>query len=135
MSDPTKLGYRKGFGVQLTKTHWFTVMVGYHYLKSQGQTSPEMDEAAKIVESKLPRLLPSDERVDEEINGSCDYAHYAPGGSKTIRFRAENVGGAVQLLRAGAMCCPHGGAPNTINNRARKLDAVNVQDLLADAGR
>lgn len=133
------VGHRKGFPVQLPKTHWLTVQQSYTWLKAHDATTPEMDEVAKM----LPTIfVPSSETLAQHLSDeSTQYGWYnwpissALTGRKTVRFRAEHVLGAIQLLRAAAIYCPHGQVPGTLLNRVERLEQVNELDLLVDASR
>ena len=58
----------------------------------------------------------------------------ASESSKTVRFRAAQVEGARQLLRAALHHALHGQAYEVYWNRLDKLADINELDLLADAG-
>lgn len=123
---------RKGFPVQLNKSHWFSVALAYDYAVANGLTTPEMTEAAALIPDDV---RPPNEAVTDVVKAQTDYRFWWVNGSKTVRFRASQVTGARELLRLAVYLSPHGQIGSTIQTRLTKLEKVGDLDLLADAGR
>ncbi|MGE3483517.1 MAG: hypothetical protein AB7L09_02175 [Nitrospira sp.] len=124
----------KGFPIVLPNTHWFSTILAHAYLKSMGQSTPEMDAAAAHVIESIPGLRPDDEQirtlvVDDYYSAS---GFYFLDGTTTVRFRGEHLDGAIHLLRAAAFCTAHGGMPGTVWRRVDKLVKIDTLDKLAN---
>jgi len=123
---------RKGFAVQMSKLHWLGLLHTYDALKHRGLTTDAMDEAVKLV----PDVRMDSDKVMKKILGEeRRWWGEDPEGSKTVRFRAEHIEGAKQLLRASIVYGLFGQAASTYCTRLDKLNNINNLDLLADAGR
>lgn len=120
----------KGFPIMLQKEHWWYVLMAYDYARQHGLNNEEMDEAAALV----PDVRPDSEEVLNAVLVGERWAYY-PKGRKTVRFRAAQVSGALQLLNLAMFLNPHGSLSSTISSRIRKLQEIGNLDLLADAGR
>lgn len=126
----SRLSRVKGFPVMLQKEHWWYVLMAYDYARQHGLNTKEMDEAAALV----PDVRPSDMEIQHAIATDERWSYY-PRGRKTVRFRAAQVNGAIQLLRLAKFFNPHGALSSTIARRIDKLREIGALDLLADTGR
>ena len=135
-----KVGRVKGFPIQFAAHQWQVVLVGYDVSRARGHNTPEMDEIAAMI----PNLREGVLQIGSAL-GLEDYTR-RPGPddsygnpykvqSKTIRVRAAQVKGALQLLRYAATVGGWGMAGTTLSSRIHKLEEISELDLLADAGR
>lgn len=128
--------HAKGFKVLLSGTHWFLIQQSHAWLKSLGRTTPEMDEAAAL----MPHIKISDKEYAQAVEHGAWGDHNWGAGkilrrSTTIRFRAAEVKGAINLLRLVAAFFVGGQLGGTLRRRADALAEVSAIDLMVDASR
>lgn len=139
--DDMKVGRVKGFPVLFQAHQWEYVLVGYDVARARGHNTPEMDEVAAL----LPNVRPGGLSVASAL-GIDEHFGNLPGPpeslgtpgqfrSKTVRVRAGQVKGMLQLLRYTTTVCGWGSAHTTISARIAKLESISELDLMADAGR
>lgn len=131
-SKPLIVGRKAGFPIILHGGHYLLMQQVYEWLRATGKTTPEMDEAY----TTIPKLELTQEDIDEAIaTGCCSKRKNQQYRSKTIRFRAAGLEGAIQLLRLAAAFAIGGQLAHTLRRRADKLESVSALDQLADASR
>lgn len=123
---------KKGFPVSMSLQHWTSAHQIYTWLKSLGYTTPEMDEAAKLIPA---RAIPAQEPEAYASGLSRKMNSITWIRSATVRFSGDQVVGAIQLLNAAGAYITIGGCGKTFRTRAEKLRAVNLLDLMTDASR
>lgn len=140
-----KVGRVKGFPIQFPRHLWQSILVAYDVSRARGQNSPAMDEVAALI----PNLRQNTESLHSALKlGELDIPvepdYIGPPEwigdptqcrSKTIRVRASQVEGAIQLLRYARLVCGWGSVNSSISSRLRKLESISELDLMSDAGR
>lgn len=135
-----QVGRIKGFPINFRSHHWQYVLVGYDVSRARGHNTPEMDEAAALIPNVREGVL----QIGSAL-GITDYTE-RPGDdesygdprafrTKTVRVRAAQVKGMLQLLRYAYTVCGWGSCATTLSSRISKLEEISELDLLADASR
>ena len=139
-----QVGRGKGFPVTLNWAGWSVVLVAYDVARARGQNSPAMDEVASLLPNIRPGVkalhsvlgLGDDVPIEPDYIGPPEWI--GPPNqckSKTVRFRAAHVAGAIQLLRYAQLVCGWGSAHSVLQARINRLGRINELDLLVDASR
>lgn len=135
-----KVSRVKGFPVQFQANHWRYVLVGYDVARAREHNTPEMDEVAALIPNLREGVLEVGDALgltDYTQRPGPDDSYGDPGAcrSKTVRVRAGQVKGMLQLLRYTRTVCGWGSCYTTISNRIDKLESISELDLMADASR
>ena len=129
---PLIVGRKVGFPISLHSGHYLLLQQVYEWLQATGKTTPEMDEAYETI----PKIEFTPEDIAEAAKtGVCSKRLDRGYRTKTIRFRATGLEGAIQLLRLASAFAIGGQLGHTLRKRADTLESVSTLDQLADASR
>lgn len=112
VNDVPTVGRRKGFPLRLHGDHWRAIHLAYTWMKAKGENPPDIDEL-------MASVVPPFDELSEKL--------------RTTRLRAKDIRPMAYLLAYAALLPFKGNY--TLAGRARTLEKIDPNELLADAVR